>query len=197
MSAVTDDWVHLIGDVSDITERCALVETRVGDGLSFKAGGRVLFHPHCHQRALWGSHDRARTAARPGVEIEIPTPGCCGMAGAFGYRADRYELSVAMGERVLAPAVRSTDADIVATGTSCRHQIGDLTSRHALHPVEFLATALGLMEVTIRRGRTCEAEPLADLHLDTALHAYGAIFPPEAPVPVREDLAATWLGRSR
>ncbi len=62
------------------------------------------------------------------------------MAGGFGYRADRYELSVAMAERVLAPAVRATDAEVVATGTSCRHQIADTTGRAALHPVEFLAS---------------------------------------------------------
>jgi Fe-S oxidoreductase len=66
------------------------------------------------------------------------------MAGAFGYRADRYDLSVAMGERVLAPSVREmTNADIVATGTSCRHQIADLTGRRALHPVQFLEGRLG------------------------------------------------------
>lgn len=61
------------------------------------------------------------------------------------YRAERYDLSVAMGEeRVLAPAVRAIDEDteIVATGTWCRHQIADLTGRKAVHPVDFLATRL-------------------------------------------------------
>ena len=143
MSAVTDDWTHLIGDVSDITQRCALVETRVGADRSFRPGGQVLFHPHCHQRALWGSEGTEQALRLvPDVEIEVPDSGCCGMAGAFGYRADRYELSVAMGERVLAPAVRAADAEIVATGTSCRHQIADLTSRRAVHPVQFLSDRL-------------------------------------------------------
>jgi Fe-S oxidoreductase len=143
MSAVTDDWPHLIGDVSDIVERCALVESRVDEDKQFVSGGRVLFHPHCHQRALWG-HGSTEDALRrvPDIEIEIPDSGCCGMAGGFGYRAERYELSVAMGERVLAPAVRSSDADVVATGTSCRHQIADLTGRDAVHPVQFLASRL-------------------------------------------------------
>ncbi len=143
MSAVTDDWQHLIGDASDITERCALVESHVDESKTFTGGGRVLFHPHCHQRALWGTTPTEQALGRvPGIEIEIPDSGCCGMAGGFGYRADRYDLSVAMGERVLAPAVRATDADVVATGTSCRHQIADLTQRGALHPVEFLARRL-------------------------------------------------------
>jgi Fe-S oxidoreductase len=143
MSAVTDDWPHLIGDVSDITARCAPVESHVDASKEFRAGGRVLFHPHCHQRALWGTEATEAALRRvPGIEVEIPDSGCCGMAGGFGYRADRYDLSVAMGERVLAPAVRGSDAEVVATGTSCRHQIGDLTDRRALHPVEFLASRL-------------------------------------------------------
>jgi Fe-S oxidoreductase len=142
MSAITDDWTHLIGDVSDIVERCALVETAVEtDG--FVAGGKVMFHPHCHQRALWGADVTVDVLKRvEALEIEQPDSGCCGMAGGFGYRADRYELSVAMGERVLAPAVRDTDAEIVATGTSCRHQIKDLTGREAVHPIVFLARRL-------------------------------------------------------
>jgi Fe-S oxidoreductase len=143
MSAVTDDWQHLIGDVSDIAARCSLVESAVPAGMPFRGGGSVLFHPHCHQRALWGTEGTERALALvPDLAIEIPDSGCCGMAGAFGYRADRYELSVAMGERVLAPAVRATAADVIATGTSCRHQISDLTGRAAVHPVSFMASRL-------------------------------------------------------
>src|SRR5205807_4573381 len=125
------------------TERCALVESHIDTSKTFTGGGRVLFHPHCHQRALWGTTPTEEALRRlPGIEIEIPDSGCCGMAGGFGYRADRYELSVAMGERVLAPAVRETQGDVVATGTSCRHQIADLTQREALHPVQFLPARL-------------------------------------------------------
>ncbi len=136
MSAITDDWQHVIGDVSDIAERCALVESHV-DPSGLANGGRVLFHPHCHQRALWGTDATTDVIGRV-ADVEIPDSGCCGMAGGFGYRDDRYDLSVAMGERVLAPAVRASDAEIVATGTSCRHQIADLTGREAVHPVVFL-----------------------------------------------------------
>jgi Fe-S oxidoreductase len=143
MSAVTDDWQHLIGDVSDITARCALAESAVPDDVTYRPGGHVLFHPHCHQRSL-GWADVTIDALRrvPDLEIDVPDAGCCGMAGAFGYRADRFDLSVAMGERVLAPAVRASDAEVVATGTSCRHQIGDLTHRTAVHPLRFLVSRL-------------------------------------------------------
>ncbi len=143
MSAVVDDWPHLIGDVSDVASRCALVESCVPQTDAFRGGGSVLFHPHCHQRALWGTEVSQRALRLvPDLDVQIPDSGCCGMAGAFGYRADRYELSVAMGERVLAPAVRASDGDVVATGTSCRHQIADLTGRTAAHPVVFLASRL-------------------------------------------------------
>ncbi len=149
MSAVVDDWTHLIGDVSDIAERCTLAESHIAESsgdISFRGGGKVLFHPHCHQRALWGAEPTVAALEIVGdCEVTVPDSGCCGMAGAFGYRADRYELSLAMGERVLAPAVRdaATDADIVANGTSCRHQISDLTGRKAMHPVQFLESRLG------------------------------------------------------
>ncbi len=143
MSAVTDDWQHLIGDVSDIADRCALAETAIPEDVMFEGGGEVLFHPHCHQRALWGHQPTVDALRRvPGLEVTVPDSGCCGMAGAFGYRADRYDLSVAMGERVLAPAVREAQGEVVATGTSCRHQIGDLTQASAVHPVVFLASRL-------------------------------------------------------
>jgi len=69
--------------------------------------------------------------------------GCCGMSGVFGYRKERYELSRAIAERALLPAVRAAGDDpVLATGTSCRAQIGDLAGRPALHPAELLAERL-------------------------------------------------------
>jgi Fe-S oxidoreductase len=66
------------------------------------------------------------------------------MSGVFGYEADHYELSVAMAERRLLPAVREAGPDsvVLATGTSCRSQVHDLSGRTALHPLEFLAGRL-------------------------------------------------------
>ncbi|MEX2558224.1 MAG: FAD-linked oxidase C-terminal domain-containing protein [Actinomycetota bacterium] len=148
LSAVTDDWQHLIGDVSDIAERCSMVEDYVVDAASsiaFERGGRVVFHPHCHQRALWGTAGTEKALLLvPELELEVLDAGCCGMAGAFGYLADRYALSKAMAERVLVPAVArvGNDVSVVATGTSCRHQISDLAGRRAQHPIEFLASRL-------------------------------------------------------
>jgi Fe-S oxidoreductase len=80
----------------------------------------------------------------PGLEVKPITSSCCGMAGAFGYDARRVEASRAMGELSLAPAVRAAPKGdvIVADGTSCRHQIADLTGRTALHSVRVLEMAL-------------------------------------------------------
>ena len=65
--------------------------------------------------------------------------GCCGMAGAFGYEKEHYDVSVKIANLALLPAVKADPAaTVVATGTSCRHQIRDLTGREALHPLEVL-----------------------------------------------------------
>jgi FAD/FMN-containing dehydrogenase/Fe-S oxidoreductase len=150
MSAVTDDWRHLIGDVSDIVERCVLAEEHVatlgrGGALRFAPGGRALLHGHCHQKALWGTGGtEAALALVDDLRVDVLDAGCCGMAGAFGYRADRQDLSRAMAERALLPAVRACadDEAVVAPGTSCRRQIADLGARDAVHPLAFLASRL-------------------------------------------------------
>lgn len=148
MSMVTDDWPHLIGDVSDIVARCRLAEdyvAEIGTSLPFRGGGRVVFHGHCHQKALWGT-DATERALRlvPDLDLEVLDAGCCGMAGGFGYVSERYELSEAIAERVLVPALEkeSPDVEVVANGTSCRHQIADMARRQAEHPLRFLARRL-------------------------------------------------------
>ncbi|HJZ60317.1 MAG TPA: FAD-binding oxidoreductase, partial [Gemmataceae bacterium] len=103
--------------------------------------GKAIFHGHCHQKALVGVKGSV-SALRlvRGLEVTALDAGCCGMAGAFGYEADHYDLSVAVANLELVPAVRANpEAVVVATGTSCRHQIRDLTGRVALHPLEVLA----------------------------------------------------------
>jgi len=79
-----------------------------------------------------------------GLDFEILDSGCCGMAGSFGFEADHYEVSVAAGERVLLPAVRSTTDDtlVIADGFSCREQIAQLTDRRALHLAQVLQLAI-------------------------------------------------------
>jgi len=103
-------------------------------------------HGHCHQKAFAAfAPTIAVLSAIPGLKVTPITSSCCGMAGAFGYEAANLEASRAMAELALLPAVRKAAADalIVADGTSCRHQIGDLGGREALHSVRLLDRALG------------------------------------------------------
>lgn len=110
---------------------------------------RALVHGHCHQKAFDVADDVV-TALRwiPGLEVDMVESSCCGMAGAFGYGVDHYDVSMRMAELSLLPAVRNAAIDtvIVADGTSCRHQIADGTRaggrRDALHAIRVLARAL-------------------------------------------------------
>ena len=105
----------------------------------------VLVHGHCHQKAfgLEGGVLRALRSI-PGATVEAVASGCCGMAGTFGYEREHYDLSMAMGELELLPAVRAapTSTRLVADGTSCRAQIEHGTGRSAVHSVRILAEAL-------------------------------------------------------
>ncbi|HWE79229.1 MAG TPA: 4Fe-4S dicluster domain-containing protein, partial [Pseudolabrys sp.] len=103
---------------------------------------KALLHGHCHQKAF-AAMGEVESALRliPELEVETVESSCCGMAGAFGYDAETIDVSLAMGELSLLPAVRQAPADalIVADGTSCRHQIHDRTSRVGLHVARVLA----------------------------------------------------------
>jgi len=79
-----------------------------------------------------------------GYEVTEVDSGCCGMAGSFGFEREHYDVSVALGNRRLAPAVKAAPADteVVAPGISCRQQIAHLTGRRAVHPAEALRRAL-------------------------------------------------------
>jgi FAD/FMN-containing dehydrogenase/Fe-S oxidoreductase len=103
---------------------------------------KILLHGHCHQKALVGAQDTQAALQRiPGAEVQLIDSGCCGMAGSFGY--EHYDLSMAIGERVLFKAVRGApEATIVAPGFSCRHQIEHGTGRRGKHPLELLAEHL-------------------------------------------------------
>jgi Fe-S oxidoreductase len=105
----------------------------------------VLVHGHCHQKAFGGMDATVRMLSRvPGNEVRLIESGCCGMAGAFGYHTEHYEVSIAMGELALLPAVRAAPDDtvIVADGTSCRAQIGDATGRESVHAALVLERAV-------------------------------------------------------
>jgi FAD/FMN-containing dehydrogenase/Fe-S oxidoreductase len=106
---------------------------------------RALLHGHCHQKsfAVMGAVERVLKLV-PDLSVETIESSCCGMAGSFGYAADTIDVSLAMGELSLLPAVRKAPADaiIVADGTSCRHQIKDGTGRGAIHVAQVLAMSL-------------------------------------------------------
>jgi Fe-S oxidoreductase len=104
---------------------------------------RVLYHAHCHQKAIFGTDADMRLLKKMGVAVEAPDTGCCGMAGSFGFEANHYEVSMKVGERVLLPAVRASEPAtvVVADGFSCREQIAQGTGRRALHLAEFLGAA--------------------------------------------------------
>lgn len=106
---------------------------------------KVLLHGHCQQKAIASTAPTIRMLSLPvNYTVEEINDGCCGMAGAFGYEKEHYDLSMKIGEMVLFPAVRAASGEtiITAPGTSCRHHIADGTGKKALHPVEVLYDAL-------------------------------------------------------
>ena len=107
-------------------------------------GSKAVVHGHCHHKAVMTMKDEAALLKQLGLELEVLDAGCCGMAGAFGFEKEHYDVSMRCGERVLLPAVRRAAHDtlIVADGFSCREQIEQATGRRALHLAEVLAIAL-------------------------------------------------------
>jgi Fe-S oxidoreductase len=119
-------------------------------------GGKALLHGHCHQKSF-GAMGAVEKTLRlvPGLKVETVESSCCGMAGAFGYGSDTIEVSLAMGELSLLPAVRAADEDtiVVADGTSCRHQIHDGAARDAIHVAQVLARSVN----AAREGQELQA----------------------------------------
>ena len=106
---------------------------------------KVLFHGHCHANALVGT-EPALAALRmvPGFQVEESNAGCCGLAGAFGYEKEHYDVSMTIGAQRLFPAITSSgeESEAVITGISCRQQIQHGTGRMPRHLAEVLAEAL-------------------------------------------------------
>ena len=101
----------------------------------------ILVHGHCHQKALSSMTPTMKVLkAAENFKVQMIPSGCCGMAGSFGYEKEHFDISMKIGELVLFPKVREADEDtiILASGTSCRHQIWDGTGRVARHIVEIL-----------------------------------------------------------
>jgi FAD/FMN-containing dehydrogenase/Fe-S oxidoreductase len=145
---LTDEYRDLApgADADLVAEHAALVDShlvRAGIELPLAEMSRdIVLHGHCHQKALVGAQESvAALGMIPGAAVQLVDSGCCGMAGSFGY--EHYDVSMAIGERVLFKTIRSkADAEIVAPGFSCRHQIEHATGRKAKHPIELLAERL-------------------------------------------------------
>jgi Fe-S oxidoreductase len=151
-----DEYPDLLDDprAQDLARHSFMIEEFLlrlhqqgGLRLSFANGDRsFLLHGHCHQKAHVGSGPTLQALRLlPGATVEEVDSGCCGMAGSFGYEKEHYELSLAIGNRRLFPAVKAKgpEWEIVASGVSCRQQIPHGTGgRRARHLVEVLADAL-------------------------------------------------------
>jgi Fe-S oxidoreductase len=105
---------------------------------------KALLHGHCHHKSIMKMTDEEAVLKKMGVDFWAPAPGCCGMAGSFGFEKDKYDVSIAIGELELLPAVRAAGRDhlIIADGFSCREQIAQCTAREALHLAEVIQLAL-------------------------------------------------------
>jgi Fe-S oxidoreductase len=142
-----DEWSAADGERVQMFEEFLAAQHRAGkaDLKLAPVGAKALLHGHCHQKAFNVlSPVQQLLALIPELAVETINSSCCGMAGAFGYQAETVDISLAMGELSLLPAVRKapTDAIIVADGTSCRHQILDGTGRRATHVAKLLIRSM-------------------------------------------------------
>jgi Fe-S oxidoreductase len=105
---------------------------------------KAIVHEHCHHKSVLDRAAETKLFDEMGLDYEAPDSGCCGMAGAFGFEAKHYDVSIDVGERVLLPKVRDANEEtlIVADGFSCREQITQTTKRQALHPAQILKMAI-------------------------------------------------------
>ncbi len=104
-------------------------------------GKRIVVHGHCHQNSVLTMKDEIKLLQATGAQVDVLDSGCCGMAGPFGFEADKFEVSQKLAERVLLPAVRAANADdlLVSNGFSCREQIKQNTPRRAVHMAQVMA----------------------------------------------------------
>ena len=152
-SMFAEDYRELkLEGAEEIAKRCFLFESFIGDLLDrepdvlpFEAKSvPVAIHAHCHAKSLTDVSSMASLARRlPGRNVTLLNTGCCGMAGAFGALEAKYDLSVQVADPLVQKIASCPDGTtIVASGTSCRHQIDHLTPVHAKHMAELLAEAL-------------------------------------------------------
>ena len=147
-----EDYRELkIENAEKIAERCFLFEKFIDDLLSREPDAlrfedrqvNVAIHPHCHAKSILDPVFMERLVERlPGRKAKLLDSGCCGMAGAFGALAEKYELSIQVAADLLTKIKTAQPDVVVASGTSCRHQINDLTGFHPKHMAELIAEAI-------------------------------------------------------
>ena len=155
VSMLTDDYLDLVDSAQAraVAEHTHTFESFLHGALTEDraeipfndARKEILVHGHCHQKSLWGiAPSLSVLNAPPGYTAEPIDSACCGMAGAFGYEAEHYDISLKIGEPRLLDVVRNADpqTEIVAAGLSCRQQILHATGRQARHPAEVLWEAV-------------------------------------------------------
>jgi len=152
-SMFVEDYRELkIENAEEVAKRCFLFEKFVDDLLAHEPDAlqfdnrpaTIAIHPHCHAKSIVDPAFMGQLAERlPGRKAKVLDTACCGMAGAFGALAEKYDLSVQVGQRLLdAIDDQPRGTEIIASGTSCRHQITDLTNLHPKHMAELLAEAI-------------------------------------------------------
>jgi FAD/FMN-containing dehydrogenase/Fe-S oxidoreductase len=133
-----DEFIMREAESGSVTPACFSTEEK-----------NVRLHGHCHQKALASIEPTLKMLSLPEkYKVELIRSGCCGMAGAFGYEKEHYDVSMKVGELSLLPEVRKTPVDYIlaAPGTSCRNQIFDGTGRRAFHPIEILFGAMAVQK---------------------------------------------------
>jgi Fe-S oxidoreductase len=152
-SVFRDEMLDLFPKRADARKLAALaltlaefLEKYAPDFVPPKLEGDAIVQGHCHHKAIMRLKADKAQMGKLGLRFELLESGCCGMAGAFGYEADKYEVSQACGERVLLPRIRQADEHtlILADGFSCREQIEQATRRKTVHLAEAIRMALRL-----------------------------------------------------
>ena len=152
-SMFVEDYRELnINGAEDLAKRCFTFEKfvddlllRQADALQFnQRPATIAIHPHCHAKSIMNPEFMRRLAERlPGRKATVLDTACCGMAGAFGALAEKYDLSVQVAQRLLDNIDNQPPGtEIIASGTSCRHQITDLSNARPKHMAELIAEAL-------------------------------------------------------
>jgi Fe-S oxidoreductase len=152
-SMFVEDYRELnINGAGDLAKRCFTFEKFVDDLLARQPNAlqfnqrpaTIAIHPHCHAKSIMNPEFMRRLAERlPGRKATVLDTACCGMAGAFGALAEKYDLSVQVAQRLLDNIDNQPPGtEIIASGTSCRHQITDLSNARPKHMAELIAEAL-------------------------------------------------------